>query len=61
MFVLAVQDLHGLNGLRDSLSAANQNTVNVESENKRVGDGLLDGRRQRALKASDAGDAVAGS
>jgi hypothetical protein len=41
VFIFTVQDFHGLDGLRDSLSATDEDAVDIESKDKRVGDGIV--------------------
>lgn len=63
ILVLTVKNLHGLDGLGNSLSTTDKNAINIESVDKGVGHkGVLGiaGRRRRGLEAGNAGARAVG-
>ena len=41
ILVLAIQNLHGFDGLGDGTATANENTINIESKGETIGDDIL--------------------
>jgi hypothetical protein len=58
ILILAIENLHGLDGLRNGSSTTDQDTIDVESENERVGDRLRDGRGDGRGGRPETGDTV---
>lgn len=53
IFILAVQDLHGLDSLGDGLSTADEDAINVKGKDERLGD-VVHGRRNGSAQGGDA-------
>jgi hypothetical protein len=61
IFVIAVENLHRLKGLRNGPSTADKNTVDVKGKDKGVGHRLRNSRGERRGGGSETGNAVTGA
>jgi hypothetical protein len=60
-FVLAVEDLHGLDGLGDGLAATDEHTIDIKGKDKGVGDGDVERWADGGLEAADTPSRAAGA
>ncbi|KAI6749244.1 hypothetical protein HG531_008191 [Fusarium graminearum] len=61
IFILAIENLHGLEGLRNGSSTTNKDTVNVKSKDKGVSHRLRNSRGEGRGGRSETGNAVTGA
>lgn len=46
-FIVAIENLHGIESLGDNLTAADEDAINIEGEDEGVGNGGFQGRGDR--------------
>lgn len=61
IFIIAIEDLHGLKGLRNGSSTADKDAIDVEGKDKGVCHRLGNGRGEGRGGRSETGNAVTGA